>query len=115
MGNETLAEQPVTPAPQYVSVKVLYQAVLLVSLAVSILSLVVYDRFFTVKFASFDLPGYSLQIKEALAVNKITQEQADGLFENVRKQIDALPPKYIVISGDAVLGNAPKVEKLNIR
>lgn len=103
------------PAPQYVSVKVLYQAVILVSLAMSILSVVVYDRFFTVQFASFDMLGYIEQIKVARAANKITAAQADEMFESVRKQIDALPSKYVVISGDAILGNAPKVQKLDIR
>lgn len=125
MENEVVVEAPAAaaapaapaaqPAPQYVSVKVFYQAVVLVSLAMSILSVVVYDRFFTVKLASFDMLGYTDQIKGALAERKITLAQADEMFKSVRKQIDALPSKYVVISGDAILGNAPKVQKLDIR
>lgn len=127
MGNEAVAENLTVPAapaattpaepqsPQYVSVKVLYQAVVLVSLAMSILSVVIYDRFFTVKIASYDMLGYTTQLKEALAAKQITLAQADEMLKNVRKQIDALPPKYVVIAGDAILGNAPKVEKLDIR
>ena len=112
---EKKPETPVTPLPQYVSVKVLYQAVLAVSLAMSVFSLVIYDRFFTVKIASFDLPGYVMQLREAEAANTITQEQSDKLLKSLRDQIDSLPPKYVVISGDAILGNAPKVERLNLR
>ncbi|WP_224962472.1 hypothetical protein [Geomonas subterranea] len=115
VASATPAAPAVPPAPQYVSVKVLYQAVVLVSLAMSILSVVVYDRFFTVKLASFDMLGYSEQIKGALAEKKITLAQADEMFKSVRKQIDSLPSKYVVISGDAILGNAPKVQKLDIR
>lgn len=111
---ENEEKQPV-PAPQYVSVKVMYQAVILVSIAMSVLTLVVYHRFFTLKLASFDLPRYVQQVRDARAANKITAAQADQMFESVRKQIDALPSQYVVISGDAILGNAPKLEKLAIR
>ena len=105
----------VSTTPQYVSVKVFYLAVLLVSLAMSVFALVVYDRYFTIKFASFDLPGYAMQIQEAQAARKLSEEDAGKLLSNIRQQIDALPPKYVVISGDAILGNAPKIEKLNFR
>lgn len=116
MENETPTENTATTkAPQYVSVKVLYQAVIFVSLAISVLSLVIYDRYFTIKLATFDLLGYSKLLEEARAANKITNDEADKMLKTVRQQIDALPPKYVVISGDAILGNAPKVEKLNIR
>lgn len=98
--------------PQFVSVKVLIQAVLFVSLAMSIMSLVVYDRFFAVKVASFDLPAFLLQIKTARAENKISDEQAGKLVDGVRAQIDALPPNYVVITGDVILGNAIRVKKI---
>lgn len=112
MDKEARAEMPAERHPQYVSVKVFYQALLLVTFAASILTVVVYDRYFTVKIASFDLPGYWTQLREARMAGKITQEQSDRLMDGVKQQIDSLPPNYVVISGDAILGNATRVKRL---
>lgn len=110
--NSNVAATPPPPPPQYVSVKVMYQAVIFVSLAMSVLTIVIYHQYVAPKFASFDLQGYLVQIRDARAANVITKEQGDKMLEAVRVQIDALPSNYIVISGDAILGNATRVKKL---
>lgn len=114
--NQEPTENPATPAaPQYVSVKMMYQSLLIVSVAVSILTVFVYHSFFSVRLASFDLLGYATKLRDAQAAGRLTPQQSDQMLEGIRQQIDALPPKYVVISGDAILGNAPKVEKLDLR
>jgi len=105
---------PQPAVPQFVSVKVLYQAVLFVSLAMSALSLVVYDRFFAIKIASFDMPGFLTQVRTARLENRITEEQANKLWDEAKRQVDVLPPNYLVLSGDIIFGNAKRVKKLTM-
>ena len=116
MSDQENTETPSAPATQqYVSARMMYQSLLIVSVAVSLLTVFVYHSFVAVRFASFDLLSYATKLRDAQAAGKLTPQQVDQMLETIRQQIDALPPKYVVISGDAILGNAPKVEKLDLR
>ncbi len=96
-------------AQVYVTTKVFYQAIIVVSLVASALSTVVYDRYFATKVAVFDLPGYLMSVREkmALAGNAANAEQilVAGLNE-AEKIVKSVPNNYVVISGDAVLGDS---------
>lgn len=98
-----------TPVAEYVTTKFFYQTVVVVSLVASVLSLFVYDRFFATKIATFDFPGYLMSVREkmALAGNAADAEKVlmTGLStaENIVKNV---PRNYVVISGDAILGDS---------
>lgn len=106
---------PVTPpSPQYVSARVMYQAVVIVSLAMSALSVAIYDRFFTTKFAAFDLPGLLVTIQAGRANGSMTEEQAVKKLDEVESMINSLPKNYVVLSGDTILGKPTHIRKLSI-
>lgn len=107
-------KQPSARPQQYVSVKVMYQAVIFVSLAMSICSTVVYDRFFTTKVAVLDLPGYLEKLKIGIASKKITEDQAAKAIDGVKALVDSMPSNYIVLSGDTILGNPARIKKLQL-
>lgn len=101
--------------PTYVTVTTLLMTVLLVSILVSTLSIVVYDRKYSLHLASFDFPKHAAALQDQLAAGvsagKMTLEQAgqaslqDTL--QLKANLGSLPPNVLVISGDVVL-NRPK-------
>jgi len=104
--------KPASSQPQYVSVKVMYQAVLFVSLAMSIFSVVVYDRFFTTKIAVYDLPALLQKLDAAEMAKTITKEQGDQKIAEVKALVDSMPSNYIVLAGGTILGTPSRVKDL---
>jgi len=105
---------PATPQGNYVSARVMYLTVIIVSMAMSILSVTVYDRAFATKVAVYDLPGLVMKLQSAVASKQLTQEQAGAIIDQATARINALPSNYVTISGDVILGKAPKAKKLFI-
>ena len=107
-------------APQYVTTKQFFTTLVIVSLAVSALTVFVYDRFYSMRIASFDLPGHMLSVRNDLAAkvstNQLTNEQAMDMYgkdlDNVKKTIDSMPGNVLVISGDVVLGSPRRLIKI---
>ena len=101
-------------SPQYVTAGIMYQAVIFVSLAMSLLTCFLYDRYVATKVAVFDLPGYLVKLKEEMANGKMTEVQMQESLDRVQRAVNSVQSNYVVISGDAVLGQPKRIQKLSI-
>lgn len=119
-GAESTVEAPkpeVVPEVKetYVTTGSFYKSLFVVSILTSILSIFVYDRFFVMKIASFDIVKRTQETRKDLAerVSKgqMTIEQASILAmqdtDQVQTFLEKMPKNLLVISSEVVL-SAPK-------
>lgn len=113
IARESMVEPKEKP-PQFVTAGVMYQAVIFVSLAVSLLSCFLYDHFLAMKIAVFDLPGYLVRLKADMASGKMTEAQMKQSLDEADRLVNSVPSNIVVISGDVLLGQAKRVQKLSV-
>ena len=95
-----------------VSVKVLYQTTVIVALVCSVLSIYIYHSFFALRVATMDLPGYMMNVRDAVANGVMSQEQVVAAVEAAADATKSVPDRYVLISGDVILGDAKRVLKV---
>lgn len=119
MPTEEPAVKKQTPERLTVTAGVLYQTVIVVSLVLSILAVVVYHQWVSrhpaagIQIATFDFPSYLKQLQVDMASGKITEQQMLAKLDELTKRIDSLPPNYVVLSGDCILGHPKQVRKID--
>lgn len=106
--------KPEGKSPQCVTARVMYQAVIFVSLSMSLLACFLYDRFLATKVAVFDFPGYLVKLKADMASGKMTEEQMKQSLDDVERIVNSVPSNVVVISGDAILGQPKRIQKISV-
>lgn len=83
----------------------------LISMAVSMGSIYVYDRFYAQKIVSVDIKGFIAQQKALYLAGKLTDAQFRANVDKMVAAVKAIPKNRMAIMGDAVIKNA-QIEKL---
>jgi hypothetical protein len=91
--------------------------VILFSIVSSVCSVYIYDKYFAIKLASFDLPAYLKSVQ--ITVSKIDPGQEKEIAAKIQKSLSAVekmitsqPRNVVIISGEVVLGDSKSVKKL---
>ena len=109
--------QVLRTGPGYVTWGTLLFTVILVSLLSSAGSVYLYHRFFAIRLASFDLPGYLKGVQTEAAKAGPAQEKEMG--EKIQKSMTAVEKlltsqtkNTVILSGEVILGDSKPVTKL---
>ena len=115
--NEENISPATKPAQRTVTARKMYLTVIIVSIIVSISTAVstiaYYDRHFVTKILVYDLTSKLQLVQKSLSEGKITVQQAEQVsaleIADAKKIADSVPANYIVMTGDAVLGNHAQI------
>ena len=77
----------------------------LISIGISLLSVLAYDRYFAPKIVAIDVRGYMAAQKELYLSGKINDETLKGNLERLQRIIEGVPKNKTVLMGDVVLRN----------
>jgi|SRR5579863_1469183 len=77
----------------------------IISMTVSVLSVLVYDRYFAPKIVAIDVRGYMAEQKELYLSGQIDDEKLKENLDRLQRIIDGVPRNKTVIMGDVVLRN----------
>ena len=83
---------------------------LLVSLAVSVLSLFVYDRFLAQKVVAIDMKGYLAEQRDLFMSGRIDDEELRRRIDRLEEVSLAIPANRVVLMGDAVIRNVEVIK-----
>jgi hypothetical protein len=83
---------------------------LLVSLAVSVLALFVYDRFIAQKVVAIDMKGYIAEQRELYLAGRIGDEELRRRLDRLEEVSLAIPANRVVLMGDAVVRNVEMIK-----
>ena len=98
---------------QTVQYRVPYLSLMVIIVASNILSIYAYDRFLAVKIAIYDYPSLVKKVTAARMANLITEEQAlQKIGEEAGKDVNSMPPNYVVFSADVLLGDSKKMRNV---
>jgi len=61
-----------------------------------------------------DIQKYITDVRDALVAGEVDEKGAEEAIQTLSDTINALPSRYTVLSGDAVLGNAPQVLRIDL-
>lgn len=79
---------------------------LLVSIAVSIATLFVYDRWYAQKIVAVDLKGYITLQRYKYKDGKINDEDLRKAFDRLEREMNSIPKNRVVIMADTAIRNA---------
>ena len=82
---------------------------LAVSIAMSALTVWVYDFRYAQKVVSVDIKGFVANQRELLLTGKITEDQFRKSFDYLKSVVDAIPSNRVVLMGDLVVRNVDKI------
>lgn len=85
-------------------------AAALISVAVSVLSIFIYDRFLIKKIVSMDIKGYIAEQRDLYLAGRINDEQFRANIDKLEARVKSIPSNQVVIMGDAVVKNAEIVK-----
>ncbi len=80
--------------------------VVLISLASSVASVIVYDRYFAQRIVAVDIKGFIALQRDLFVQGKIDDDQLKRNIESLERTIEKIPSNEVVIMGDAVVRNA---------
>lgn len=83
--------------------------VVIISIAVSVLSIFTYDRFFATKVVSIDIKGFLAEQRDLYVAGKIDDKQVEANLDRLEQTANNIPSNKVVIMGDAVVRNAEKI------
>jgi hypothetical protein len=83
---------------------------LLVSLAVSVLSLFVYDRFIAQKVVAIDMKGYIAEQRDHYLAGRIDDAELRRRIDRLEEVSLAIPANRVVLMGDAVVRNVEMIK-----
>ncbi len=83
----------------------LFMAVL-VSIEISAISLIVYDRYFATRIVAVDIKGFIASQRDLYVQGKISDEELRQKIETLDKTIQNIPSNVVVVMGDAIVRNA---------
>ncbi len=78
----------------------------MVSLAMSVLSVLVYDHFFATKILAVDLKGFVAAQRDLFVAGRLTEEQFMNNMDELEKVIAGARDNQVVIMREAVVRNA---------
>ncbi len=70
----------------------------LISVIVTVLTLVVYDRYFAQRIAYIDIRAYMEDQREKYLAQKITDEQLSKNIDHVKEVVDRLPKNVVLLA-----------------
>ncbi len=79
------------------------------NIAVSIISLYVYDQYFARKVAVIDIRGYMMDRKNLFLSGKLSEKEFTASVDNIEKTLQKTNKRTVVLLGDAVVRNAEKI------
>jgi len=91
------------PSPKAEGKDIGILTVVLVSFMMSALSVFCYDYFFSPRIVVADLEGYMMSMKKAAETGQIGVEQIGAGLDQVKKTLDQLPKKDVILLSSVVL------------
>jgi hypothetical protein len=83
---------------------------LVISLAVSLVTIKIYDVKYAQKVVAVDIKGYVKQQGDDFMTGKITEEQFRQKFDHLQKVVEAIPSNRVVLMGDLVVRNVENIK-----
>ncbi len=83
---------------------------ILVSLGISSLSILVYDRYFATRIVAVDIKGFIAAQRDLYVQGKTDDAQLRQNIETLERMIQNTPENVVVIMGDAVVRNAKVIK-----
>lgn len=83
---------------------------LVISLAVSAITIKIYDDKYAQKVVAVDIKGYVAKQGEDFMAGKITEEQFRQKFDHLQKVVEAIPSNKVVLMGDLVVRNVENIK-----
>ena len=80
------------------------------SLAVSLATLYIYDRWYAQKIVAVDIKGYIAQQRDNYLAGKLNDDELKKSFDHLERIITTIPRNRVVIMGDAVVRNAETIK-----
>jgi hypothetical protein len=84
--------------------------ILLLNFLVSIVSISVYDRFFSQKVMAFDIGGYMAEQKRLFFAGKITEEELLRTLDRVDERLRQESKRTLILNGSAVIKNGKYIK-----
>ncbi len=109
---EETGEEP--PAPEYITVKELYQTCVVVSLVSVLVTMTIYHQFFAQRIETFDLTNYIGKIQQAYVAGTINEQGMGDAIQQAADYVNGRPRNRVVVSGESILGDAKSVKRLII-
>lgn len=81
----------------------------ILNIAVSGISLYVYDQYFAQKVTAIDIRGYMMDRKNLFLSGKISEKEFTASVDNIEKALKGTKKRTVVLLGDAVVRNAEKI------
>ncbi len=103
-------EQPMpTPAQRRGLTLKSLAVIVLLNVGVSATTMYVYDRWFALKVATFDIKGYLAGQKKLFYQGKITEEEMFEGLDRVDATLRKEPSNTVIFNGEAVIRNAKPI------
>lgn len=81
-----------------------------ICVAVSVLSLVTYDRFFATKIVALDTTTYLKEVQTEYVKGKMSDEELDKRLTRIKDILNKQPSNSVVINAEVVMRNAQRIE-----
>jgi len=105
------AENPVDKSSNRESLALrAFVPLLIASMAVSVATVFVYDRYLAQKVAVLDIRGYLQERKDLFISGKITEMEFTASVDNLDATLNKIDKRIIVLKGDAVVRTAEKIK-----
>ncbi len=83
---------------------------LIVSVVSSVGAVYIYHEKYSPKFLTMDVVGYLNEQRDLYLAGKLTDDDLKKRLDSMKNAIEQPPGRYVVLSGEAVLRGAEKIE-----
>ena len=87
-----------------------YLDIIMIALVTALLTVTIYDRFFTTKVVMVDLTEFVKEQKDLFAQGKINQAELSSNLSRLQAYIKNQPKNLMVITKDVVLANGKEIQ-----
>ena len=106
-GNKIRTQKDVPNASRRMNVG--YLDIIMIALVTALLTVTIYDRFFTTKVVMVDLTEFVKEQKDLFAQGKINQAELSSNLSRLQAYIKNQPKNLMVITKDVVLANGKEI------
>ena len=107
-GNKIRTQKDVPNASRRMNVG--YLDIIMIALVTALLTVTIYDRFFTTKVVMVDLTEFVKEQKDLFAQGKINQAELSSNLSRLQAYIKNQPKNLMVITKDVVLANGKEIQ-----
>ncbi len=81
-----------------------------ICVAVTVISLVAYDRYFATKIVVLDTTSYLQDVREQYVKGKMSDEELEKRLLKLKNALESQPKNSVVLNAEVVMKNAKRIE-----